>query len=121
MDIKLSQETIEFQAAEYRKLIRQIDDMASRLNIHECGTSKKLAKLGEKIDMYAEAEEGLLTYIYDHSTEDYPDLSDEEAEQELAGDIVRLAEDFPVAPISDLITRVVEKFYKPSDWYDGRL
>lgn len=119
--IKLPFSTIEYQAEQYRQLIKVLSDICSRLNIAECNPKKQLKKIEEKINMYAKAEKELIKYIDCHAPEDYPELSPIQAEQELAGDIIRIAEELPVAPVSNLVTKVIEQFYTPTDWYAGRI
>lgn len=111
METKLPLSTIEQQAEKYRKLIRLISDMASRLNISEYDTEKQLEKIEAKIFMYSKAEKDLIKYIDYNAVEEYPELSSAEAENDFAYDVLSNLEGSSPAPVVSLVENVLDQFY----------
>lgn len=109
--IKLPFSTIEYQAEQYRQLIKVLSDICSRLNIAECNPKKQLKKIEEKINMYAKAEKELIKYIDYNAVDEYPEMSTAEAENNFAYDVLAKLEDNSPAPVVSLVENVLDQFY----------
>lgn len=108
IDLPLS--TIIQQAEFYRKFIKALDDMASRLNItSSLGTEKTLQKIEEKVSRYSKAEKNFIEYVSEKASEKYPELRKSVAENDFVWELVDETPD----GVKDIVEAMADRFY---DW-----